>query len=654
MKSELLVENVGGLSGRTKFVLESGKLNVIESPNAAGKSTLIKSITAVLSFPSSWEADLPLLVAQRLGLKSKSEGPEPLVNVNANQAVINLSVNGDLRQCRIIKGGGFYNKPPGNEMFLLGSLLTRESEISRKLVEGDSYFEWIVKQMSKAKLYEKVRTSIEKSLNINSVKLEQIAIKIQETAKLSEETEQLRRAIDKVKEERRQVEQKLASLPATDPKVEKAYKDMLEKMNMIEGRRQGLKEELQSIGNEFNMLTRELRILEREIEKRQKIVARLQEDLSAVADAQRIKNWQKQITKIDTETIPSLNSKRERLIGVKDLYDIALRAAGARPEIRCPLCETGTIKIGGLTIQIRKLANEISKIEDENAYCVRQKNELRARIQERESEKKRLNDEIREVQVSLRALKAKYEEEKSIVEAAQTKLELREKEFKLADGEHAELEKRLDVIEKQFKDIGKEEKEFAEHLGKVREKLQSLTEEFDTKNTDLTEKSIEMVDEQAIPLSIAEKLYQTWSKTLESVKNYIDGRIDEQKRGAARTFNMKVKELMKRLEFTEFQEIWLEEGTYNLRVIKKGGKSLPVVSLSASEKYAIATLLQIAVKEAYMPEIPFFIVDEVVLDFDQARKEGFLDYLRETAKERDWFVVVARVADTPTLTVKQI
>jgi len=576
------------------------------------------------------------------------------VNVNANQAVINLSVNGDLRQCRIIKGGGFYNKPPGNEMFLLGSLLTRESEISRKLVEGDSYFEWIVKQMSKAKLYEKVRTSIEKSLNINSVKLEQIAIKIQETAKLSEETEQLRRAIDKVKEERRQVEQKLASLPATDPKVEKAYKDMLEKMNMIEGRRQGLKEELQSIGNEFNMLTRELRILEREIEKRQKIVARLQEDLSAVADAQRIKNWQKQITKIDTETIPSLNSKRERLIGVKDLYDIALRAAGARPEIRCPLCETGTIKIGGLTIQIRKLANEISKIEDENAYCVRQKNELRARIQERESEKKRLNDEIREVQVSLRALKAKYEEEKSIVEAAQTKLELREKEFKLADGEHAELEKRLDVIEKQFKDIGKEEKEFAEHLGKVREKLQSLTEEFDTKNTDLTEKSIEMVDEQAIPLSIAEKLYQTWSKTLESVKNYIDGRIDEQKRGAARTFNMKVKELMKRLEFTEFQEIWLEEGTYNLRVIKKGGKSLPVVSLSASEKYAIATLLQIAVKEAYMPEIPFFIVDEVVLDFDQARKEGFLDYLRETAKERDWFVVVARVADTPTLTVKQI
>jgi len=654
VKSELLVENVGGLSGRTKFVLESGKLNVIESPNAAGKSTLIKSITAVLSFPSSWEADLPLLVAQRLGLKSKSEGPEPLVNVNANQAVINLSVNGDLRQCRIIKGGGFYNKPPGNEMFLLGSLLTRESEISRKLVEGDSYFEWIVKQMSKAKLYEKVRTSIEKSLNINSVKLEQIAIKIQETAKLSEETEQLRRAIDKVKEERRQVEQKLASLPATDPKVEKAYKDMLEKMNMIEGRRQGLKEELQSIGNEFNMLTRELRILEREIEKRQKIVARLQEDLSAVADAQRIKNWQKQITKIDTETIPSLNSKRERLIGVKDLYDIALRAAGARPEIRCPLCETGTIKIGGLTIQIRKLANEISKIEDENAYCVRQKNELRARIQERESEKKRLNDEIREVQVSLRALKAKYEEEKSIVEAAQTKLELREKEFKLADGEHAELEKRLDVIEKQFKDIGKEEKEFAEHLGKVREKLQSLTEEFDTKNTDLTEKSIEMVDEQAIPLSIAEKLYQTWSKTLESVKNYIDGRIDEQKRGAARTFNMKVKELMKRLEFTEFQEIWLEEGTYNLRVIKKGGKSLPVVSLSASEKYAIATLLQIAVKEAYMPEIPFFIVDEVVLDFDQARKEGFLDYLRETAKERDWFVVVARVADTPTLTVKQI
>jgi DNA repair exonuclease SbcCD ATPase subunit len=69
----------------------------------------------------------------------------------------------------------------------------------------------------------------------------------------------------------------------------------------------------------------------------------------------------------------------------------------------------------------------------------------------------------------------------------------------------------------------------------------------------------------------------------------------------------------------------------------------PVNTLSESEKLSIALILQVALKETYMPDIPFFILDGVVQDFDEDRRAKVMDYLRGKSEERDWFIVVTQL-----------
>lgn len=89
--------------------------------------------------------------------------------------------------------------------------------------------------------------------------------------------------------------------------------------------------------------------------------------------------------------------------------------------------------------------------------------------------------------------------------------------------------------------------------------------------------------------------------------------------------------------------MWIDEGTLELMVERRGAKRQHLSSLSTSEKYALVTLLQIAVKETYMPKEPFFLLDGTLLAFDKKRAESILSYLSEEASRRGWFVVVSEV-----------
>src|SRR6266571_5197880 len=219
MRGELLLEDVGGLTGRNKFVFESGKLNTIQSPNASGKTTVIKSLSAILSLPA--EDGLAFEVARKLGLRSRNiGGPEPLVNVNSTSATISLTTGEDSRILTVRRTGEVTNRPPGNERFLLTSLLTRESEIPRALTEGNGNFEWIVKEMSRARLYEKDRGAVERWLTSNEVRLQQLTSKDKEVGQLVEEVRGSKKKLDALIPQKNRLESELAKRPTNDPRTE--------------------------------------------------------------------------------------------------------------------------------------------------------------------------------------------------------------------------------------------------------------------------------------------------------------------------------------------------------------------------------------------------------------------------------------------------
>jgi len=102
---------------------------------------------------------------------------------------------------------------------------------------------------------------------------------------------------------------------------------------------------------------------------------------------------------------------------------------------------------------------------------------------------------------------------------------------------------------------------------------------------------------------------------------------------------------MTELGFTEFDQIALDKDDKQLKVFRPGFVRQPLESLSTSEKYSIAVVLQITLKKTYLPDIPFFIVDEVVVNYDNERKERILDYLNQMAKEENLYIIVTKLAE---------
>ncbi|MHA2265561.1 MAG: hypothetical protein ACXAEN_24485, partial [Candidatus Thorarchaeota archaeon] len=128
---------------------------------------------------------------------------------------------------------------------------------------------------------------------------------------------------------------------------------------------------------------------------------------------------------------------------------------------------------------------------------------------------------------------------------------------------------------------------------------------------------------------------------------YCGRRAEEQRQMAASEFNKNIESMMKALGFKEFRMIMLDKN-YRLYVERldaktKKYKSQRPETLSTSEKLSIALILQVALKETYIPEVPFFIVDDVMEDFDGDRREAAIDYLVKKAKDEDWCVVITKV-----------
>ena len=651
MKGELLLEDVGGLTGRNKFLFESGKLNTIESPNASGKTTVIKGLSAILSLPA--EDGLAFEVARKLGLRSRNEGgPEPLVNVNSPAATISLTTGEDSRMLTVRRTGEISNRPPGNERFLLTSLLTRESEIPRALTEGNGNFEWIVKEMSRARLYEKERGAVERWSTSNELRLQQLGTKEKEVDEYESEIRDLKKKIDTLTPQKNRIEGDLAKRPAKDPKTEAQYRKLLEKSRELATVREGVRKDVETAERNLTGFTHEMETINREHDRWQKKVVELKSQLDAIADPDELKSWEKEASDIEQNKIPPLNSKMDKVRGLLDFYELALAQAGNRSELKCILCEDGTLRTTKLQTEIRNRKQEISKIQEERTRLIQKKNEKISMVSEAKKRKTELDDQRKSAESQERPLKNQLSNKKSLQEKAQQVFGLRKKELAKVESELEEVEREKKRIEKEIEKLGTEESNLTEKLGRLRGEIESSTAEIDKLSKTIVESGTENIDGYPLSLDQARKVMLEWSETLQKVKEHLDGKIYEQKRGAAKQFNSKIKELMKRLGFSEFQEIRMDEETYEMKIIRKGGKLQPIASLSASEKYAIATLLQIAVKEAYMSEMPFFVVDEVVLDFDRDRVKGVLAYLSETAAERDWFVVVARIGETKDLTIK--
>ena len=187
----------------------------------------------------------------------------------------------------------------------------------------------------------------------------------------------------------------------------------------------------------------------------------------------------------------------------------------------------------------------------------------------------------------------------------------------------------------ELKKLNEKEKKIRDQLTKIKASIQ--------KNRDHIKESSEIdISGIKVPVEKAEFIMTKLAEELKTINRFLMEKINEQKLGAAKKFNNSIKTVIEELNLKNFEIIQINTNTYLLEIFKTGGKPQAPGSLGGAEKGIIGGILQISCKQTYLKEIPFFVGDDIILEFDPENAKNFMNYLKKIAVEEDIFIVMTK------------
>jgi DNA repair exonuclease SbcCD ATPase subunit len=114
---------------------------------------------------------------------------------------------------------------------------------------------------------------------------------------------------------------------------------------------------------------------------------------------------------------------------------------------------------------------------------------------------------------------------------------------------------------------------------------------------------------------------------LNKVIEYFQEKYMRRMTSAKLRFNRNINKAFRELELKGFENVFLDQN-FGLQVVRENGVRQPVETLSASEKLTVSLILMLAAKETFLPEFPFFILDELTLSYDPARLRQIVNYVK--------------------------
>lgn len=656
MSAEVVLENVGGLSGIHNFKFVKGTINVVKAPNAAGKSTIIKAIASCLSAP--YRSKSLIEVAREMGLlKQPSEVVEPLIHMGADTARVSIKLNGEEWAFSLSKDGRYTYTREGDERFLVTSVLTRASPILNKLASGDVDFGWVIEAVSLASRYETVARILEKEKNNIYGLYEDVERKRREVESLEKEQIALKEDINKYRREESELNRKLSELLASRPDIGK-----------LRGRRDYLlsrigeqEDEIERIGRRIEELKREIsrrsekhkaELAEKELlEKKDKILLESIESIERRLKAldKRLEGYEERLKKI-SEQVETLRIEEGRFLAKNEMYERALKLTTQSQRALCFLCEQGYLTAE--TLNQRKLLTErqLNEVRDEISALLSERNNIYSALREKDELKDQLNELRRqhtEVTGKLQAIERALSSYSKDVRALHESLAGFDVKLKEAEQTLSKYRAELETIEESIRELGEEEQKIVGNLAGVRGRLKELEKQLSKVERELEVKSYIEVLGRKLSLDDAKKILDAWITTVDSVLKWVQTEVRKERVMAVELFNGQVKRVLKDSGF-EYLDVWINAGDYKLHVIdKRIGVEVSPRILSETERYVLAFIIHTTLKLTYTPHVPFFLIDEVVLSFDEARRRATLKYLSDLAEENGWFVILTELGREP-------
>jgi DNA repair exonuclease SbcCD ATPase subunit len=644
LKATLQLLDVGGFKGKREYDFESKSLNIIEAPNSGGKSSLVKALLAVLSVPSDGKFESYFLKdAKKLGIKSDElNTQEGFVNIHREMGEVTLNYNNKEDSYKVKQSGDYLQLPAhGDQKFLFSGILSNTTKILRQLDNTDEDnepddFKWAVTLLSNAKNYDEIVS------HLKDIK-EQT-----ERKKLDAESEIKRR--ESLKTELNELTTELASIDKLLKELEPKFKgktELLGERKKIITKIESITKEIQSKDQEIKRVSSEQSTLEKKINKLECQIDEDSNKLNSLAlFGQKVKDKKKdeleylkneKIAEINDE-ISDLKEERGKIDGVYNLLYIAQTNIKDRHAKSCPLCNEGTLTSDLLNERYTKLKKEKDEISSQIMDKSQAIRSIVVQFDNIVKEKKRLESNLSTNKDTLRAFKNKIKGINRNVRELKNDLENKEKQKNDYEYKLSELRDLISL----------DDEEVNEMYTTNENKKTKLIGKIDYIENEINNATIEIDGDFYSPDS-AKKITSQYIEFVSEGINYAKQMAEKQRQEAANRFNSTIQSLMEELSFTEFKDIRLNRD-FRLYIERFDPDTQEYVSqlastLCTSEKLTIALMLQIALKETYLPHIPFLIIDDVIEDFDEERRQKIYDFLYSKSIEQDWIVIATKLVE---------
>lgn len=577
----LSVENISGLYGTRRFEFKPG-LNLVTAPNAAGKSSLIHALQAlVLDERDLATRDYFLHSFESMGrVELIMEGREHVRRLRAKEG--GLSVGGDALHPEGRKVNLFCIASEDNELIdrvktgkALRSTLLDFSDHRYYELLGDSF------DLQRAKAENQLQQYRDKQaeLELLTGQLKRIEADLEQLENERKTIEEVPlEIVVKTEEERRRLAQAQKELSEIISEITSTEGDISRTKNRLEGLRNQelrLQQRVGDFESQHPDIEEELASIDRELESYKDQLDQFRSEMDGV-----------QARLQDT----SHNWTRHVKYGVDE----------------CFAC--------GKPINAEDLRDRQKKLEQRSAELGNEINSLQWRMDGRQKERTQLQQEWTEVRSQTRADLNNARRAIDVQEDVLKKLEAKLDGLLPSRPKLSELVKQLEAT---F------DKETREKLEKRRQQDEMIARRDQDRKTKIS--SIEQIGE--VRTEILQ--FQEEIRFYQQLKQLVSEKAEEVKRAVRDMFNERITEVYRLLEFDkDFERIYLDDG-FQLKIIRRLGDQMKpdnINTLSRGEKETVALVLMLAGREAYLPDFPLFIADETTF-YDSTRFRRIVEYI---------------------------
>ncbi|MBU4502263.1 MAG: AAA family ATPase [Nanoarchaeota archaeon] len=586
MSFTINMENIAGFRGKVSFELQKG-LNVVEAPNAGGKTSFIRGIRAMI------------LPADTL------KDSRHFLNITTKSGNIHLKLDNDKysRDMHDVNGRlSVSGKPITDEGIKADTLCVAIREnVLLNLIDTGKSVKSVLEEFSEAKYYRLGTT------NYCKKKIQELNIEISRQNEEYQALKEYQKQLTELLKKREKLIKEMESLPEI-PQADS--KTMLANQKLLQEKTKELTEARITLDTK-----------KKEIDEREKGINRKEEEIKEYK--KRIEEFKQKHPNIDNEIAKIERTIRDLVTDRNEHYAKISSISGELEATRKAQIETSKSKAnycpacgGKLTPeQLRKREKDLQIKYDKLTKEMGLTNE---QIEAKEIEHETLQEEIQKVKVGRTG-------DVKMLDDSQRRLKDLKREYDNLAKEKEKLEGRIIEISKEINNI---EKSIDPSIIDLIRKHSNIDTQLGVIESDIkrTKGAIESRGETGEKVQELDKR----KRLLTAVASFMQKEAERVLMEVVNDFNTKTKEIYDLLEFKDFEKIYIDDYTFEVNVIrKKGGQTIrqPINSLSGSERGSIGLILMLAGKEKYLSDFPMFVLDAVTEDYDATRLSRIVKYL---------------------------